>query len=106
LGIYIHYLKDQFGKTSTKGADPFDDLALIISNDGKSASVKVWKNQKWKSFDDYPTVDLNWKQEFAGKLFRFSQLRIKLYDWVADNGYTNFDNWIENSVKDKENGKY
>jgi hypothetical protein len=106
LGTYIHSLKDQFGKTSIKGGDPFDDLALIISNDGKSASVRVWKSQNWKSFDDYPTVNLNWKQEFAGKFFRFSQLGIRFYDWSTDDGYTNFDDWIENSVKDKENGKY
>jgi hypothetical protein len=106
LGVYIHLLKDKFGKTSSKGADPFDDLALVISDGGKSASVRVWKNQSWKNFEDYPTVSLNWKQEYAGKFFRFSELGIKLYDWSDDDGYTNFDKWIENSVKDKENGKY
>jgi hypothetical protein len=106
LGAYIHNLKDRFGKTSTKGADPFDYLALLISNDGKSASVRVWKNQNWENFDDYPTINLNWKQEYAGKFFKFSELGVKLYDWSDGDGYANFDKWIENSVKDKENGKY
>jgi hypothetical protein len=106
LGVYIDSLKDKDGKTCKKGADPFDDLAVSISNNAKSASVKVWADQKWKDFDDYPTVTINWKQEYANAFFRLSKLGIKLYDWTSDDGYKNFNKWVEDSITDKEKGKY
>lgn len=96
LGIYINNLKDENKVTCTKGADPFDDLGFTISSDCKSADVKIWKDGTWKQFDDYPKLDKLFRSELAGKFFRFSQIGIKMYDWVKDNGYTNFNNWIEN----------
>ena len=50
LGIYIHKIKDQFGKTSSRGEDPLPKI--------------------------YST-----------------------YDWVSDDGYKNFGDWVEKAAK-------
>ncbi len=51
LGIYIHNLKDQYGKTDYKGSNPLSSI--------------------------YPT-----------------------YDWVSDNGYERFAEWVERAATD------
>jgi len=106
LGVYVNELKDQDGKTSAKGANPFDYLAIYTSSDGKSASVKVWKNQKWIDYEDYPKVEINYNLQHANKFYQLSQLGIRMYDWSSNDGYSNFDSWIETSIKEKDNGKY
>jgi len=93
LGVYIDGLKDQNGKTSIKGGDPFDDLAITTSSDGKSAIVSVWKNGKWIEYEDYPKVEINYNEKFTNKFFRLSELGICMYDWSTDDGYSNFDAW-------------
>lgn len=98
LGVYIHNLKNQDKETSVKGNDPFDDLGITLSADGKSASVSVWKNQKWITFEDYPRVSCNYKSEYGGNFYRLSQLGYKLYDWIENDGYNNFNKWIEDSL--------
>jgi hypothetical protein len=106
IGVYINALENQYGKTSLKGTNPFDDLGIITSNDGKSASVKILKNEKWIDCEDYPKVEINYKDQHKNKFYRFSQLGIRMYDWSLNDGYSNFDSWIETSIKEKENGKY
>jgi len=71
LGVYINGLKDNNEKTSIKGADPFDDLAITTSSDGKSAIVSVWKNQKWVDFEDYPKVEINYDEKYTNTFFDF-----------------------------------
>jgi len=106
LGVYINALEDQYGKISLKGTNPFDDLAIITSIDGKSANVKVWKNEKWIDFEDYPKVEINYNERHVNKFYKFSQLGIHMYDWSSNDGYSNFDDWIETSIKEKNNGQY
>lgn len=64
LGIYIHNLKDEDGKTDLKGKNPFDNF--YIEKDGRYVYFSVI----------YTT-----------------------YDWVIDDGYNNFADWIEAAAK-------
>jgi len=64
LGVYIHNMKDQNGRTDTKGSNPFS--RWYIERDGK----KVFFS------DIYPT-----------------------YDYVNDDGYNNFADWVEKAAK-------
>ena len=50
LGIYVHNIKDQNQKTTTKGANPFDNVTL--GDDGTKLSSKV-KTYNWVSDDGY-----------------------------------------------------
>ena len=68
LGIYIHQLEDQNGKTDTKGSTSFDDI-FTSSNDDK----------------------------------KYFHERFHTYNWKNDNGYENFDKWVEISMKNTKN---
>jgi hypothetical protein len=96
FGVYIHSLKNQEQEVSTKGSDPFDDLGITLSSNGKEGYVKIWKNSTWSVFNDYPIVSCNYKAEYGGKFYRMSQLGFKLYDWRSDDGNVNFNTWVEN----------
>lgn len=98
LGIYINGLKDQNGEVCRKGNDPFDDLRITLSKDGKSADVTVWENMNWIPYEDYPTISCNYKEEYGGNSYRLSKLGFKMYDWVVNDGYSNFNNWVEDSI--------
>jgi len=96
LGIYIHGIKDKDSRTATKGPNPFEHLALKVSDDGtKVTPCTLGQDGKWYTFN---LVD-PWKPETAlpassrGRIIKLTEWT-KTYDWVADNGYTNFSKWI------------
>ncbi len=96
LGIYIHNIKDKNGNTDYTGENPFKYVHVYISKDGKAKYVE-WKNSEWVKFDDYPDCSLNFdKKYWTGEVYTFQH---KLYDWVDDNGYNNFGNWVEEAAK-------
>ncbi|CAN5501816.1 hypothetical protein BH09SUM1_BH09SUM1_01160 [soil metagenome] len=96
IGIYIHKIKDKDGKTATKGPNPFEHLALKVSDDGpKVTPCTLGSDGKWYTFD---LVD-PWKPDEAlpvsdrGKIIKLSRWA-DTHDWVDDDGYKNFGNWI------------
>ncbi|PQJ84494.1 TIR domain-containing protein [Aliivibrio sifiae] len=60
IGIYVHNIKDNKGKTTTRGKNPFD----------------------------------NWTFKKAGSVVTYP-----VYEWVADDGYKNLGDWIEDAAK-------
>lgn len=97
LGIYIHKIKDKDGKTATKGPNPFEHLALEVSEDGKQVTPRTLREDgKWYLF---PPVD-PWNpgtirpESERGKIIRLSRWA-DTHDWVDDKGYENFGKWID-----------
>jgi hypothetical protein len=96
LGIYIQNIKDNNGIIDIKGKNPFEYVGVYISVYGKAKYVE-WKNGEWQNFYDYPDCSLNFDKEYwNGRIYYFKH---KLYDWVDDNGYNNFGNWVEESAR-------
>lgn len=94
LGIHINNIAGKDSKTKPLGENPFEYLGLYISPDGKNGSPVVWNGQKWiYSMDVEP---YSFKTPFTSNHDRVLQLTqwIGTYDWVADDGYNNFNNWI------------
>jgi hypothetical protein len=84
--------KDQ--KTKPLGPNPFDYLGLIISNDGKRGTPREWDSQKWIDFAELGTFGIYEQPvDKRGKGFKLSHW-LTVYDWVADDGYQNFNSWI------------
>jgi len=98
LGVYIDSLADKDRNTCPRGKNPFDYLGIVLADDGKSAEVKVWDNGSWVNYTDYPKVTCNYKAGYGGNFYQFSKLGAKLYDWSEDDGYTNFDTWVEDAI--------
>lgn len=97
LGVYIHKIKDKDGKTATKGPNPFEYLALKVSDDGtKVTPCTLGTDGKWYTF---ALVD-PWKPDKTrpaserGRIIKLSQWA-DTHDWIGDDGYRNFGNWIE-----------
>lgn len=95
LGIHINSIKGKDSKTKSLGQNPFDYLALQYSEDGKKIFLNEYKNGKWVRYDNLDgwavsnTIQSKW-----GKAFKLSTF-YNVYDWAGNNGYTNFEKWIQ-----------
>lgn len=78
FGIYIHNLKDQYGRTSRKGANPFDYVTIYY----KYTPIQMSKIIKTY---DYPILP-----PFSG-----SQ---DVYNYIKNN----LNNWVEEAIKQRE----
>ncbi|MCW5300345.1 hypothetical protein DXT88_19410 [Herbaspirillum lusitanum] len=71
LGIRIHQIKGKDGKTSRRGENPFSRVKVI--NEPKS---------------------------FLSFLFpTYLSAQVPIYDWVDDDGYSNFGAWVDTAAK-------
>ena len=89
LGIYIHNLKDRFGKTqSTKGKNPFRNWCIAKDSNGKKYIIKVseYKNNSG----------------IFGKYKSANYLSVDTYNWKLNDGYNNISKWIEKAIKNKK----
>jgi len=116
LGVYIHNIKDQNGKTDVEGLNPFEYVGVYIDEKGKAIYCErnEWQDfislelilkdrtihydrngNKWIKLDDFPNCSLPFPKEYwTNKIYPFSYI-FKVYDWVLDNGYYNLGKWIE-----------
>ncbi len=97
FGVHINSIKDKYGKIKALGNNPFDYLGVHFSDNGLTVTLYEFKNGQWKLYYELESsssyrcscVAL----EYRGKFFKLSQLK-PIYDWVKDNGYNNFANWV------------
>lgn len=95
LGVHINNVPDKNRQTKPLGSNPLDYLGLLISDDGKKGSPTVWDGQKWIFNSDLNPFEIDEQPvEKRGKNFQLSHW-FRTYDWVTDDGYHNFSNWIE-----------
>jgi MTH538 TIR-like domain (DUF1863). len=95
LGIHINSIVDKNRQTKALGPNPFDYIGLSISEDGKEATPTEWDNNKWVCYpeiDKFPVIE-----QPIGNRSKNLQLSnwLRTYNWISDNGYDNFSDWIE-----------
>ncbi len=73
FGIYIHNLKDSYGKQAKKGGNPFDEFTMNRDKKKLSSIVKAY---------DPPSLDSK-----------------SVYEYISKN----ISNWIEEAIKIREN---
>ena len=95
LGIHINSIAGKDTKTKALGSNPLDHLGLQISADGKKGNPTVWDGQKWVYYSDLDPYDLLHEQPATsrGKNIQLSYW-FSTYDWVANDGYNNFNTWV------------
>ena len=95
LGVHINGIRGKNGRTKVLGPNPFDYLSYQYSDDGKKICLYEGLNGKWEHYEDHPPITIPTADtQFRGKSYRFSSV-FQVYDWVADDGNTNFPTWIE-----------
>lgn len=94
LGIHINSIKGKDEKTKSQGANPLDYCGLRISDDGSKGTPIVWKDGKWYYFSKLDGFSIqNQPEEYRGKNIKLSTW-FPTYDWIANDGNSNFKNWI------------
>jgi len=94
FGIHINNIRGKDERTKQLGPDPFNNLALEFSEDGALIRPTEWKDGRWQyssDIDPYPPA-----QKPHPKRGQHLKLSVwhRVYDWVEDSGYENFDSWI------------
>lgn len=94
IGIHINGIRDKNGYVKNQGPNPFDYLGLQISNDGCNASPTIWNGTQWEYYQDLGKFEIN--KQSVERWNKNLPLRTWLatYDWIVDDGYNNFENWI------------
>lgn len=95
FGIHINSIAGKDQKTKIQGPNPFDYLGLLTSNDGLQLTPTEWKDEAWRTYvrHDPWTVSAQ-PSTNRGKNIQLSHW-FRVYDWVLDNGYSNFNSWVE-----------
>ena len=95
IGVHINGIPDKRQQTKSMGPNPFEQLALAVSDEGSSIKVLQYAHNAWLPYEDNPGWPLanpapskRW-----GKRIQLSSL-YRVYDWVADNGAENFEKWV------------
>jgi len=94
LGVHINSIKDRTEKTKAAGPNPFDYLAVSISQDGTQATPMVWSGSQWVTYSHVGAYSIAAQPpENRGRGLKLSHW-YHTYDWIADRGYDNFSSWI------------
>lgn len=95
LGIHINSIKGKDTQTKPNGPNPFNNLAIEFSADGNTAKPVEWIGAKWSFSSDFEPYQVSQRPvDQRGKSYRLTRW-CKTYDWIQDDGYDNFDSWIE-----------
>ena len=95
LGIHINNIKGRDGYRKLKGPNPLDHLGLLVSADGLHGTPTEWNGERWVVYSDVTSFPIS-EQPFSrrGGNWQLSTW-FSTYDWIQDNGYNNFIDWIE-----------
>lgn len=94
IGIHINSIKGKNTITKSLGPNPFDYLAIQYSIDGKKLFLNEFKNGKWIRYDNLGGWEVSGiRQSEWGKAYQLSRY-YDVYDWIIDDGYKNFEKWI------------
>jgi hypothetical protein len=99
FGIRIHQLKHPQNGPDTIGSNPFSYLGY----DKKNNDDKIYPMIKYKGgWKDAPFL-LPLSAPVTSTLRKFDNSILdtlfSVYDWIDDDGYNNFGNWVESAAK-------
>lgn len=95
LGIHINSIRGKDELTKPHGPDPFNNLGYRFTDDGRRIELWEWSGGQWVTYNDLEpwTFKEPKAPQFRNKFYRLSS-QARIYDWVAAEGYKNFNVWI------------
>lgn len=95
FGVHINGIRGKDEKTKTLGPNPFDYLSYEYSENGNKLILYEEIRGKWANYGDLSSYSLAKiaSHDKWGKWYRLSSI-YPAYNWVKDNGYSNFANWV------------
>ena len=109
FSVHINRIRSTKEGVSARGPNPLDYLKLKVDADGKFITFYELVNRKWILFSLLPSVNNRlansvffedgWLSDFeCGRSYKFSDIFTREYDWITDDGYDNFSDWIEEAA--------
>lgn len=93
--VHINSIKGKDQKTKPLGENPLYYLGVSFSDDGKKVNLHDFINNKWIKYPDLEGWNVKEvDKELIGKIHRLSEA-FEIYDWIDNNGYNNFSNWVK-----------
>jgi hypothetical protein len=93
--VHINSIKGKDQKTKPQGENPLFYLGFSFSDDGKKVNLHDFINNKWIKYPDLEGWSVKEvDKELRGKIHRLSEA-FEIYDWIDDDGYNNFSNWVK-----------
>jgi hypothetical protein len=94
IGVHINQINGRDGFAKGLGRNPFDYLGLRIDDLGRRATPLVYQNNGWCTYTELSPFNLiQQTPALRGRSITLSEM-YPVFDWVSDNGYHNFSNWI------------
>ena len=93
--VHINSIKGKDSKTKSKGDNPLYFLGFSFSSDGKRLNLHDYVENKWIKYSDldgWAVKEVD--KKYRDKIYRLSD-EYEIYDWVEDDGYNNFSNWVQ-----------
>lgn len=98
FAVHINAIKDKNQQTKALGPNPLEYVGVTYSQDGRTMTLWEKNGKNWERYtkiegkSDFkiPQVGL----EYRGKGYNLGRF-YPIYDWVADDGYNEFSNWVK-----------
>ena len=97
LGVYINAITGKDKLTKLQGANPLQYLGVSFSASGDTGTLYERIDDKWQEYTEidgtatYQTGGV--AEQYRGKGFNLGQW-YRTYDWVSDDGYNRFADWV------------
>ena len=97
LAVRINPIKGRDQQSKGKGENPLQFVGVTYSESGATGTLWEQTNGQWYQYGEIDG-SASWQTggvepQFRNKGFNLAQW-YREYDWVADDGYTNFASWI------------
>ncbi len=99
IGIRIHQLKDPKTGTDVLGPNPFDFLGYSGNDTTKTMVPYAKYKDGWKPYTNADPITPSAAPYLVPGTRPILSSLFAVYDWVADDGYKNFPNWIAKAAK-------
>jgi len=97
FAIHINSIPGKDKQTKPVGPNPLPYLGVTYSTSGITATLHEVANAQWKEYTEvdgaasYQITAV--PEQYRGQGYNFGSW-YSVYDWVADDGYNNFANWV------------
>lgn len=95
IAIHINGIKDKFGKVKPNGNNPLFYLGYSFIKNGTKIKLHNYIEGKWVDYTDMDGWDVKQVDpQYRDIIFRLSD-ETSIHDWIKDDGYNNFEKWID-----------
>jgi hypothetical protein len=97
LGVHINSITGKDKQTKYQGPNPLEYLGVTFSQSGDTGTLYEKVDGNWQEYSEidgsstYRTGGV--AEQYRGKGFNLGRW-YKIFDWVSDDGYNNFADWV------------